>query len=652
MIPPKTVQEIIDTARIDEVVGEFVNLKRRGSNMIGLCPFHNEKTPSFVVSPGKNIFKCFGCGRAGDSAKFLMEHEHYTYPEALRYLGKKYGIHIQERELTQEEREARQLADSLFIVNTFARQFFQEQLFQTDRGKSVGLSYFKNRGFREDLIKKFELGFAPQAPDALTQAANKAGYNKDFLQDLGLTTQYGRDFFRDRVMFTIHNMTGKPVAFAGRILDKNAKAAKYINSPETEIYVKSKILYGAYFAQRSIRKEDRCYLVEGYTDVLSLHQGGIENVVASSGTSLTIEQVRLIRRMTSNLTILYDGDDAGRKAALRGMDLALVQDLNVRVVLLPDGEDPDSYLTKVGATAFKEFIEQEEKDFILFKMEAVASTGDRDPVRKSEMVKELILSISNIPDPLKRSDYLRICAQHLGIDERALVAEMNNQLRQTIRRERRTQEQKERREALTKDESAAIAKATPQELPPSNLNIPTDEYQEKDLIRILIAAGGQLFDKEEQISVAEYLLSNIEEVIEEFDNPLYGKVAKECLKLLLDKQSITPQHFINHVDPEIKDLALDILQSPYEYSPGWEERWEIYLRTQKMPDLNFTRDSVQSLLRFKLRKVMKLCDKNQERIKEQTEKDPEKIMRLLKVHQKLTTVRNELAEQLRTVVIK
>jgi DNA primase len=652
MIPPKTVQEIIDTARIDEVVGEFVNLKRRGSNMIGLCPFHNEKTPSFVVSPGKNIFKCFGCGRAGDSAKFLMEHEHYTYPEALRYLGKKYGIHIQERELTQEEREARQLADSLFIVNTFARQFFQEQLFQTDRGKSVGLSYFKNRGFREDLIKKFELGFAPQAPDALTQAANKAGYNKDFLQDLGLTTQYGRDFFRDRVMFTIHNMTGKPVAFAGRILDKNAKAAKYINSPETEIYVKSKILYGAYFAQRSIRKEDRCYLVEGYTDVLSLHQGGIENVVASSGTSLTIEQVRLIRRMTSNLTILYDGDDAGRKAALRGMDLALVQDLNVRVVLLPDGEDPDSYLTKVGATAFKEFIEQEEKDFILFKMEAVASTGDRDPVRKSEMVKELILSISNIPDPLKRSDYLRICAQHLGIDERALVAEMNNQLRQTIRRERRNQEQKERREALTKDESAAIAKATPQELPPSNLNIPTDEYQEKDLIRILIAAGGQLFDKEEQISVAEYLLSNIEEVIEEFDNPLYGKVAKECLKLLLDKQSITPQHFINHVDPEIKDLALDILQSPYEYSPGWEERWEIYLRTQKMPDLNFTRDSVQSLLRFKLRKVMKLCDKNQERIKEQTEKDPEKIMRLLKVHQKLTTVRNELAEQLRTVVIK
>jgi DNA primase len=652
MIPPKTVQEIIDTARIDDVVGEFVNLKRRGSNMIGLCPFHNEKTPSFVVSPGKNIFKCFGCGRAGDSAKFLMEHEHYTYPEALRYLGKKYGIHIQERELTREEREARQLADSLFIVNTFAREYFQDQLLQTDRGKSVGLSYFKNRGFREELIKKFELGFAPQASDALTQAANKAGYNKDFLQKLGLTTQYGRDFFRDRVMFTIHNMTGKPVAFAGRILDKNAKAAKYINSPETEIYVKSKILYGAYFAQRSIRKEDRCYLVEGYTDVLSLHQGGIENVVASSGTSLTIEQVRLIRRMTSNLTILYDGDDAGRKAALRGMDLALVQDLNVRVVLLPDGEDPDSYLSRVGATAFKEFIEQEEKDFILFKMEAVAAAGDGDPVRKSEMVKELILSVSKIPDPLKRSDYLRICAQQLGIDERALVAEMNNQLRQTIRQDRRNKEQKERREALTNDESSAIAKATPDELSGSQLEVPTDEYQEKDLIRILIAAGGQLFDKEEQISVAEYLLSNIEEVINEFDNPLYGKVANECLQLLLDKQPITPQSFINHSDPEIKNLALDILQSPFEYSPGWEERWEIYLRTQKMPELNFTSDSIQSLLRFKLRKVIKLCDKNQERIKEQTEKDPEKIMRLLKVHQKLTTVRNELAEQLRTVVIK
>ena len=358
MITQKTIQEILDTVKVEDVVQEFVNLKRRGVNMIGLCPFHNEKTPSFTVSPGKNIYKCFGCGQGGDSVKFLMEHEQLSYPEALRYLANKYGIEIEETETTQEHREEQQLLDSLYLVNQYARDFYQDQLFNTDFGKSVGLNYFKERGFREETIKKFGLGFAPDKKDAFTLQATQDGYKTEVLKKLGLTTSYGKDFFQNRVLFTIHNLTGKVIGFGGRILVKNKKAPKYINSPETEIYNKSKVLYGAYFAKRAIRKKDECILVEGYTDVLSLHQAGIENVVASSGTSLTIDQIRLIKRYTPNIKILYDGDAAGIKAALRGLDLVLEQDLNVKVVLLPEGEDPDSYLQKVGSAAFETFIEE------------------------------------------------------------------------------------------------------------------------------------------------------------------------------------------------------------------------------------------------------------------------------------------------------
>ncbi|MCI5080604.1 MAG: DNA primase, partial [Saprospiraceae bacterium] len=349
MITQKSVQEILETAKVEDVIQDFVNLKRRGVNMIGLCPFHNEKTPSFTVSPAKNIYKCFGCGKAGNPVQFLMDHENLSFPEALRWLAQKYGIEIEEKQVSQEVIEERQRLDSLYIVNKFARDFFAEQLFETDRGKSVGLSYFKQRGFREDIIRKFGLGYSPAQSDLLTVTAKQKGYNIDLMKEVGLTSKYGRDFFRDRVMFTIHNLSGKVIGFGGRILQKDVKAPKYINSPETEIYNKSKVLYGAFFAKTAIRKQDECILVEGYTDVISLHQDGIENVVASSGTSLTVDQIRLVKRYTQNIKILYDGDKAGIKAALRGLDLVLAQDMNVKVVLLPEGEDPDSYLQGVGS---------------------------------------------------------------------------------------------------------------------------------------------------------------------------------------------------------------------------------------------------------------------------------------------------------------
>ncbi|NRB62798.1 MAG: DNA primase, partial [Saprospiraceae bacterium] len=399
MISQKSIQEVLDTARVEDVVQDYVSLKRRGSNFIGLCPFHNEKTPSFSVSPSKNIYKCFGCGEGGGPVQFLMAHDHLSFPEAIRLLAKKYGIELEETQKTAEQVQQQQKQDSLYIVNQFALDYYQDQLFHTDRGKSVGLSYFKNRGFKEETIRKFGLGYAPPGKDNFIQKALAKGYDKSLLQELGLVSRYDADFFRDRVMFTIRNLSGKVIAFAGRIMQKDVKAPKYINSPETEIYHKSDVLYGAFYAKGPIRKEDECILVEGYTDVISLHQSGIENVVASSGTSLTTGQIRLIKRNTPNIKILYDGDAAGIKAALRGLDLVLEQDMNVKVVLLPEGEDPDSYLQSVGVHAFKDYVQQEAKDFILFKADMLLRDPNLDPVKRAENIQDIMGSVARIPDP-------------------------------------------------------------------------------------------------------------------------------------------------------------------------------------------------------------------------------------------------------------
>jgi len=663
VIPKKTVQQILETAKVEDVIQDFVNLKRRGVNLLGLCPFHHEKTPSFTVSPTKNIFKCFGCGVGGDAVKFVMEHEKFTYPEALRYLAKKYRIEIEEFEMTPEMLAEQQLEESLYIVNEYARKYYADNLFLTDVGKSVGLNYFKERGFREETIKKFGLGFASGEKDAFTKKATTEGYKIDLLKKLGLTTQYDRDFFRNRVLFTIRNLSGKVIAFAGRILVKDVKAPKYINSPETEIYNKSKALYGAFFAKRAIRKADECILVEGYTDVISLHQAGIENVVASSGTSLTEGQIGLIKRFTPNIKILYDGDPAGVKAALRGLDMALEKNLNVKVVLLPEGEDPDSYLQQVGVTAFKEYIRGQAQDFILFKTNLLLAEVAGDPVKRTALVKDIVSSIAKIPDPIKRSLYVKECAKVMEIEEQVLVNEMNKMVRQILKKKRTENERKLREQERQQEQGETLVEGVMTGLPEPDVELlqpgatqklsVRDEFQERDIIRLLIASGGEVFDEKENISVAEYILSNIEEVLDDFDNQLFTKIAKHCLEMLVNKNPLNPSHFINHKDLKISALAIDLLHSPYEYSPGWEERYDIYLTTQKMPELNFTKDSLSALLRFKLRKIIRMCEKNQQRLKElKADGDTTQMLRIIKVQTKLNEIRDELARQFGTVVLR
>ncbi|MFK7935834.1 MAG: DNA primase [Saprospiraceae bacterium] len=681
MIKEKTVQEIFDRVRVEDVVQEFVNLKRRGVNMIGNCPFHNEKTPSFTVSPAKGIYKCFGCGKAGNAVKFIMEHENISFPEALRYLAKKYNIEIEETELSDEQRQEKQERDSLYIVNEFAKQFFQTQLLNTDRGKSVGLSYYKKRGFRLETIEKWGLGYAPNQRDLLTSSAVTQGYSIDLLRRLGLTSKFDSDFFRDRVMFTIHNLTGKPIAFAGRILQTDVKAPKYVNSPETDIYFKSKVLYGAYFAKTAIRKQDECILVEGYTDTISLHQSGIENVVASSGTSLTVGQINLIKRYTPNIKILYDGDAAGIKAALRGLDLVLEQDMNVKVVLLPDGEDPDSYLQQVGVTVFKEYIADKAEDFILFKTNLLLAEAGNDPVKKAELINDIVSSIAKIPDAIKRSLYLKQCAEIMGLEEAMLMGSLNKSItRDRVRKRQQAENERRRKQRQAQQNDKSGKPASPQDdgsfptqepaylptegemppdtfapqRPPSSAPQPLgDEFQEKHIAQLLVMSGDQIFDEEEKITVAQYIIGNIEDVIDDFDNGTYQKIAKETRARLLKKQPVSEQFFTHHPDNEISQAAINLITSPYEFSANWAERYEIYLTTQKVPELNFTPDSIESLKRFKLRKIMKMCNTNQEKIKKYTaSQEMDKMMRHLKVQQKLLAMRNELAKELNTVILK
>lgn len=675
MITEKSVQEILETAKVEEVIQDYVNLKRRGVNMIGLCPFHNEKTPSFTVSPSKNIYKCFGCGKGGNAAQFLMEHENMTFPEALRHLAAKFNIEIEETEISSEALEERHYFESLYLVNQYARDFFQDQLFHTDNGKSVGLSYFKKRGFTEETIRKFGLGFAPRGRDIFTKVAGKAGYQEEVLKKLGLTSQYGSDFFRDRVMFTIHNLSGKVIGFGGRTLMKDKKIPKYINSPETEIYVKNKVLYGAYFAKRAIRQHDECILVEGYTDVISLHQAGFENVVASSGTSLTEGQIQLIKRYTQNIKILYDGDFAGVKAALRGLDLILEQDLNVKVVLLPEGEDPDSYLQKVGVDAFQEYITKEAQDFILFKTSLLLEEAANDPIKKSALIKDIVGSIARIPDPLKRAVYIKECSRVVEVSEQILVNETNKIVGQRLKKRRnKTNASFSRRELSAPNQDPSFPSQEPffsTEEPPFPLEEPFtesnpnsdqkpkpessggDTFQEKDLARILITGGDKVFDAEEGISVGEFILSNIEDVLDDFDHALYKKVVDESLKVLSEKGAISSNFFLNHSDQAIAKLAVDCMSSPYEYSENWAEKFEIFLQTQKMPDENFQSDSLNGLLRFKLRKIDRRRAANLESIKECVANgEDEKLLVFLKVEQKLQEIRKELAAQLGTVVLK
>lgn len=579
MISQNTIQEILGRIDILDVVGEFVKLKKRGANYLGLCPFHNEKTPSFTVSPSKEIYKCFGCGKSGNTISFIMEHEKYSYVEALKWIANKYGIEVEETYVSDEQREHIQTADSLFIINNFAEQFFSEQLFKTEEGREIGLSYFKERGFREGIIEKFRLGYSPEKRDAFTSEALSKQYNKDLLLKTGLIAERNGqlvDNYRGRIIFPIHNHSGKVLGFGARILKTTDKAPKYINTPENEIYVKSKILYGSYFARTAIDKADECLLVEGYTDVVSLHQAGIENVVASGGTSLTVDQLRLIKKYTNNLTIVYDGDNAGIKAALRGLDLALEEGLNVKLVLIPDNEDPDSYVNKVGASAFTEFVQKNKKDFILFQLELSLKDAKDDPVKKSEIVNKIAESISRVnkaEDFTKQQDYIKQSAQLLKVDEAGLHALVNKYIRDKVT----AQERKQTFEAADKKSNAEVAEATNFEDSTYELLF-QDKLQERELARILLEFGNKKWSENEL--VAEYVFNEIDDV--DIDDAEVSKLLHEIKELLRhDPQKLQDKYFIYHPDKNISTLTVSLLNYPYEESPRWLKEMGLDMGYQK-----------------------------------------------------------------------
>ena len=654
MIPQRTVQHILETAQIQDVVEDFVNLKRRGSNMIGLCPFHDEKTPSFTVSPSKNLCKCFGCGKGGSPVNFIMEHEGLSFPEALKFLAKKYNIEIEETQQTAEQIQEKQVRDSLFILNQYASEYYQKQLFESDRGRAIGLSYFKERGYREATIKKFGLGYAPATRDTFTQTATAAQYNPEYLKALGLTSKRGFDFFRDRVMFTIHHLSGKVVALAGRTLSTDKKVPKYINSPESEIYNKRKVLYGLYQGKKAIRDQDECIMVEGYTDVITLHQGGVENVVASSGTALTKDQIRLVKRYTPNIKIVYDGDAAGIKAALRGLDLVLEQDMNVKLVLLPDGEDPDSYLKKVGSEGFKTYMKEAAKDFIFFKVDLLLDEAGNDPIRKAQITKDIVQSIAKIPDVMKRSLYLQQCSSMMGIDEGILINEANKALRNDMRQRKiDADRQRLRQENAQIDEEAWIAQhgqPAGTQTPPDTKFLITDEPQERDIIRVLISYGDRYYDEENNYTVAQYILDNLQDLESPFDTAAYDQIITICRTRLTNGESINSDVFVNHPDQEISKIVVDLLATPHHYA-NWAERG-VMLQTQKAPDENYERDAFQSVMRFKLKKVKRGIKELETMIKEPS-KRPEDLdeATLIKVLQLKMNERNEIARQLSTIIL-
>jgi DNA primase len=599
MIDRPTIERILDVAQIVDVVQEFVQLKKRGVNFLGLCPFHNEKTPSFTVSPSKEIFKCFGCGKVGNSVNFVMEHEHLTYPEALKYLAKKYHIEVVEKELTQEELEKQNERESLLVVSAYAARQFTENLFQSDEGITVGLTYFKERGFRQDTLKKFEAGYAFEKRDAFSRKAIEDGYKQDYLVKTGLSIQNEDRFFdrfSGRVIFPIHSLSGQVLGFGGRILRTDVKTAKYLNSPESEIYHKSRILYGMFQARKMITQEDKCYLVEGYTDVMSLHEACIENVVASSGTSLTQEQVRLIKRFTQNITILYDGDAAGIKASLRGIDLVLEEGMNVKIVLLPDGEDPDSYSKKVSNEKFLKFLKENETDFIRFKTQLLLSEANNDPVRKANLIKDVVKSIAVIPEAITRTVYIKECSTVLEISEQILYHEVTK-----LHQQKNFQD----RNKYPGPEDLPV--------PPPVTVIPVKHesvswYSEREIIRLLLKFGSSEFErliskedgKEEVISVSDFIVREITSDDLLFDNRICSKIYADFRFHVEHGLIAGDKQFVKHEDPEISSLSADLLADSHELSRIWKDK-QTYVETEEMKLKEIVGDAV---LKFKSDKIM------------------------------------------------
>lgn len=596
MIDPQTIERIQDTAQIVDVVSDFVTLRRRGVNFVGLCPFHDDRTPSFYVSPAKNICKCFSCGEGGSSVHFIMKHEQLSYYEALKFLAKKYNIEVVEKELTNEEKQAQSDRDSMFILNEFARDYFVKTLHENPEGKAVGLSYFKERGFRDDIIRKFQLGYSLEQRDAFSAEAQRAGYKRDYLLKTGLSTGGENnspliDRFRGRVIFPVHTLSGKVVAFGGRILKKVENTGKYVNSPESEIYSKSKELYGIFFSKNAIVKTDKCFLVEGYTDVLSMHQAGIENVVASSGTALTLGQIRMIHRFSENITVLYDGDAAGIKAALRGIDLLLEDGMNVRVVLLPEGEDPDSFARKQNAEQFNRFIDEHEQDFIRFKTNLLLDEAGDDPIKRAGLISNIVQSIALIPDNIKRSVYIQDSATLLNSREDVIIAAVNKIRIKNYEKKKEQREKEQAKETVVETQSMPNDTLTVER---KNVLTSRNPYEkaERELIRYIIRYGTLpifvSYEKEKQEKEGEEI--EVEVAIEDgpsvievikfdllrdkfifsdevfFTNSLYRTVFDEAYGKLSDESFVCDRHFLTHHDPKISKLATDLISDKYQLS--------------------------------------------------------------------------------------
>jgi DNA primase len=642
MITKASIEKIKDYARIEEVVGDFVRLKRAGSNLTGLCPFHNEKTSSFVVSPAKGLFKCFGCGKSGDSIGFVIEHEKLSYPEAIRYLGNRYNIELEEIELSEDKKQEQSLRESIFIALNFAANWFAQQLNENEEGKAIGYSYFKERGFLDETIQSWKLGYTPTGSNHFLEAALVAGYTHEVLKLAGLAGEKdGKwyDFFRERVMFPILNVSGKVAGFGGRIMNANSKVGKYINTPETEVYNKSKILFGLFQSKAQIRKLDVAYLVEGYTDVISLHQAGITNVVASSGTSLTVDQVKLIKRFTENVVIIYDGDSAGIKAALRGLDLVIEEGLNVKLVLLPDGDDPDSMIRKVGTAQMEKFIEENQKDFIFFKAEILMGEAKNDPIKKAGIIKDIVHSISLIPDQIKTALYIQECSRLMEIQEEVLIREFNK-LRRTWVNNKTNEKSSEGAELLP--ENTAILETTPTYT--SNPQKALD-FQERDIIRILFLFGNKSL--EDNLVVANFVLDEIGNTI--FNNELYQK-GIEYFKLGIEKNTAIEKlmDFIQLDESDLKTLVIDLLTSPYEISNNWLAKYQIIVKDK---ELVFKQDVKSSVNRYLFTKVNEILNQVDKLIKDaQTTNDMDKALKLLKKKRDFQVKRKELALKLGTVV--
>lgn len=663
MIPRDTVDKILDIAHVEEVVGEFVTLKKRGTNLLGLCPFHGEKTPSFTVSPAKGIYKCFGCGKAGNSVNFVMDHLQLTYPEALKWLAKKYGVEVVEREISQEEREKQTERESMLIVMQHAQRYFTEIMMTSDEGKSIGLGYFKERELRDDIIAKFQLGYSLEERNAFTKAAVKNSYAPRYLAKTGMSIVSNRyvegkelteadlfDRYAGRVMFPIHDDGGRVVAFGGRTLSSDKKTAKYINSPETDIYNKSKILYGLWLGKKAIQQADACYLVEGYMDVIAMHQAGIENVVASSGTSLTVEQIKSIHRFTRNIIVLYDGDEAGQKASNRAIPLLLEEGMNVRLLQFPDNDDPDSYSRKVTVEAFQDYIKNNTDDFLYFKARKLKSETGNNPIKRAEVIKDIVENIAVIPDNIIRSVYIKECSGIMEIEESVLQLEVN----------------KIRRKGNKSSAEAGNQKTEQRIAPESSTGEPVDENtpetelfkfdaEEEQLLRLLIKYGSMLIttqaedevnvEHELEITLGEFIIFELwrDEIV--YENPLYKTVLDEYIEQLKQHKLPDVQHFQRSPDTVISSFTINHVIDKHEISPKWTN---FGVSVPKEID-NAKRDAQRCLFSFKSRKLSHFIHQKQQELKTVTYEEALKILEEIK---HLDTLKGRVNRLLGREVIK